>query len=204
MSGWLRVSKWETFQHYGDKRNPVWIKNYIELLHDEAYLGLTLHQRGVLHGVWLSYAAARRQLPDSTAAVSRRLGERVTRATLDALIHAGFLEVSASKALASCEHSARPEEDKEVDKEPLTPSEKGNGKSLRDKGWNPRAQRTNPRAVAKRDKRHASFAAFVSRSWEDYPNTEVLIDELCDRGCARDEAETLVEAERGKRLEVAA
>ena len=96
------------------------------------------------------------------------------------------------------------EEEVEEEELPLTPAQQGDLESLRDKAWNPRALGTNPRAVAERDRRQASLAAFVSRSWEDYPNTEVLIDELCDRGCARDEAETLVEAERGKRLEVAA
>lgn len=98
---WITIPNWPKFQHYDPaKRQPPWIKVYTELLHDEAYLGLSLHARGVLHGLWLEYAMARRQIRDSTATVSRRLGERVSRATLDSLNRAGFIEYSASAPLA--------------------------------------------------------------------------------------------------------
>lgn len=113
---WIVVIGWERFQHYqGGPRadRPPWIKTYVALLHDDAYLRLTLHQRGVLHGLWLEYATARRQLPDSTATISRRLGERVTRATLDALNHAGFITFSASKPLAARYQDASPERERD-------------------------------------------------------------------------------------------
>lgn len=102
----------EGFQHYKD-RTPRWIKNYTELLHDDAYLRLTLVQRGVLHGLWMEYASARRQIPDSTLTVSRRLGQRVTRATLDSLNHAGFIAYSASRPLAERYQPASPEKRRE-------------------------------------------------------------------------------------------
>lgn len=108
MSGWIVIPDWHTFQHYRD-RTPIWIKNYTELMSDDGYLGLTLHQRGVLHGLWMEYARARRQIPDSTSTVSRRLGERVTRATLNALKDAGFIDFSDSKPLAEPEQNASPE-----------------------------------------------------------------------------------------------
>jgi hypothetical protein len=97
---WIIVPNWDRFQHYKD-RNPPWIKNYTELLHDDAYLALSFHQRGVLHGIWLAYAAGHRQLIGDTSALHRQLGQRVTTATLIALNHAGFIEVRASKPLAS-------------------------------------------------------------------------------------------------------
>jgi hypothetical protein len=99
---YIVIENWDGatgFQHYKD-RTPLWIKNYTELMSRDTYLDLTFHQRGVLHGLWLEYARARRQLPDSTVTISRRLGHRVTRATLDALNHAGFITFSASKPLA--------------------------------------------------------------------------------------------------------
>jgi hypothetical protein len=88
----------------------VWVKNYTRLLHDPAYLGLTFHQRGVLHGLWMEYATSNRQIPDSTLTISRRLGERVTRATLDSLARAGLLAFSASRPLAPRYHEASPRE----------------------------------------------------------------------------------------------
>lgn len=98
---WISVRNWRKFQHYDPaKRSPPWIKNYTELMSDDAYLGLSMVQRGVLHGIWMEYARARCQLPDSTAVISRRLGERVTRATLYALNRAGYIDIVASKALA--------------------------------------------------------------------------------------------------------
>ncbi len=113
---WIVIPRWDDFQHYKD-RDPVWIKNHRALLHNDAYIGLTLHQRGVLHGLWLEYAASNREIRDSTSTVTRRLGERVTRATLDALNHAGFLEYSASRPLASCYSREETEREEETDKE---------------------------------------------------------------------------------------
>jgi hypothetical protein len=90
------------------------------LLHDDAYLKLTLHQRGVLHGLWLEYAAAGRQLPDSTATVSRRLGERVTRGTLDALSNAGFIAYCSRPDLDGVYTTSSPEQSREeISKERL-------------------------------------------------------------------------------------
>jgi hypothetical protein len=106
------IPRWEDFQHYGN-RDPVWIKNHTRLLSKDEYLELTFHQRGVLHGLWMEYARARRQLTGSTSAISRRLGGRVTRATLEALNHAGFVDILASELLAERYHDASLEEKRE-------------------------------------------------------------------------------------------
>lgn len=119
---WIVIPRWDGpdgFQHYKN-REPTWIKNYTRLLNDEEYRSLTMHQRGVLHGLWLEYAASNRQIPDSTLSITRRLGERVTRATLEALNHAGFIQFSASKPLATRYQAASTEA--EVDKEKERPS----------------------------------------------------------------------------------
>lgn len=110
---WIVIPKWDGpkgFQHYKD-RAPKWIKNQSTLMAKDEYLGLTFHQRGVLHGLWLEYAASNRQLRDNTLTLTRRLGQRVSRRDLDALNHAGFLEY----ALAPRYHDASLEV--EVDKE---------------------------------------------------------------------------------------
>ncbi len=117
------IPRWDGadgFQHYSN-RDPVWIKNYTRLLHSDEYMGLTLHQRGVLHGLWITYAASGRQIRDSTATVSRQLGHRVSRATLDALNHAGFIEYSASKPLAACYPREEKEKEPPISPKPAVP-----------------------------------------------------------------------------------
>ncbi len=129
--GWIEIPRWDEFQHYKN-RDPVWIKNHRGLLHSDAYMGLTLHQRGVLHGLWLEYAASGRQVRDSTATVSRQLGERVTRPTLDALNHAGFITYSASKPLAQRYHDASLEERESREEQTVLPSVASNPETLWD------------------------------------------------------------------------
>lgn len=119
--GYISVRDWRRFQHYDPaKRTPPWIKNYTELLHDHAYLGLTQTQRAVLHGLWLEYASSGCKVPESTASLSRRLGLRVTKRTLEALNHAGFIDFVASAALADGYHGASPETEVETEKETTT------------------------------------------------------------------------------------
>jgi len=109
---WIEIPNWDRFQHYRD-RNPPWIKNYLELLHDDNYLSLTGHERAVLHGLWLEYASSRRRLRLDTRSISARLNLRVTTATLERLNHAGFVTLSASKALAPRVARGEAEQEKE-------------------------------------------------------------------------------------------
>ena len=96
---WIVVPKWDDFQHY-KHRDPRWIKCYTRLLADDDYLGLTAPQRGVLHGLWMLYAKSGRKVSVNTAKLSRKLGVRVTKHTLQALNDAGFIEFRASSVLA--------------------------------------------------------------------------------------------------------
>jgi len=99
MEGWIVIPNWRRFQHYKD-RQPRWIKVYTELMSDPAFLGLTLAQRGLLISLWLEYARSRGAIKMHTSTIARQVGERVFTAQLEALNHAGFIEVSASKPLA--------------------------------------------------------------------------------------------------------
>lgn len=108
MDGWIVIPNWDRFQHYKN-RDPTWIKNYVSLLHDPAYAELTWAQRGILHAIWLEYAASHRAITGSTSGVSRALGGRVTAAQLKALNDAGFIRLSASRPLAPRYHDASPE-----------------------------------------------------------------------------------------------
>lgn len=120
---WIVVAHWdgpEGFQHYKD-RAPIWIKNYTELLASDDYIGLTFHQRGILHGLWLEYATANRQLTDSTLTLGRRLGQRILTRDLEALNHAGFIHFSASKPASIVASTPASTEKKRV-RTPLPPT----------------------------------------------------------------------------------
>jgi hypothetical protein len=113
---WLVMDRWDDFQHPDATRTgvPPWIKTYTRLLANDEFLTLSHHLRGVLLGLWLEYATARRQLRDSTVALSRRLGHRVTTHDLEALNHAGFIHFSASKPASNlASKPARPEKRRE-------------------------------------------------------------------------------------------
>lgn len=84
------ISNWDDFQHYKNRDVP-WIKSYTRLMAKDEYLELSFHLRGILHSLWLEYAASNRQLRDSTVALTRRLGQRVTMRDLETLNHAGFI-----------------------------------------------------------------------------------------------------------------
>ena len=113
---WIVMPRWDEFQHRDMARSdvPPWVKNYTKLLHDDAYLTLSSHQRAVLHGLWLSYASARRQLPLNTRSLTRQLQLRVMRRDLEALNHAGFIEFSASKPAGA--HAVPEKRREEVEK----------------------------------------------------------------------------------------
>jgi hypothetical protein len=128
---------WSTYQHYKTQTRPPWIKLYVHLLHDDEWLSLTPEQRSALQGIWLLYAESARKLPENTASLSRQLGQRITKRTLKSLSDAGFIEFHSRASLEQLYSNSTLEENR-IEKNPLTPSERGN-KSLRATGQNPRA-----------------------------------------------------------------
>lgn len=119
---WISVRNWRKFQHYDPaKRRPVWIKNNLDLLAKDEYRELTAHQRAVLHGLWLEYASSGCQLRVNTASLSARLNLRVSSRQLKALSDAGFIDIVASKALASGYQDASPEVEKRREENPSLP-----------------------------------------------------------------------------------
>jgi hypothetical protein len=97
----VEARNFDRLRHYGD-RPPVWIKSPIALLEDDAYLGLTGHERGVLHGLWLlcaklEYDGLWPRLPFNTRYLSRQLGLRVKAADLEALADSHVIEILDSE-----------------------------------------------------------------------------------------------------------
>ena len=110
---WIEIVDWDRFQHYKN-RNPPWIKNYLELLHNHNYLSLPPATQALLHKLWLLYASTRRTIPLDTRYVSRAVQQRVTNKQLESLNHAGFIRIVASKPLASRARSREVEKEKNV------------------------------------------------------------------------------------------
>jgi hypothetical protein len=104
---WFDDERGEGFQHYRD-RDPIWIKNYTRLLSHDAYTNLSHHLRGILHSLWMEYARSSRRLRGDTLTLSRRLGQRVLTRDIEALSHAGFVELIASDVLATRLQDASP------------------------------------------------------------------------------------------------
>lgn len=94
MDGWIVIPNWSRFQHYKD-RNPSWIKVYTELNSRAEWLSLTWQQRGVLVTIWAEFARAHGTVRVSD--VSRLCHQPLRTRHLEALIDAGFIEVSASR-----------------------------------------------------------------------------------------------------------
>lgn len=156
--GYIYVKNWETFQHYGDRR-PIWIKNYVALLDDDEYLALDASSRALLHGLWMLVArTSNGRLVASRSRIATLLGLR--RCNLEPLIHAGFIEICASKAASNRASKAASPEEKRV-KNPPTPLTGGNGS---------RENRTNPRALVEdleRAERRAKQLAICRRMWRE-------------------------------------
>lgn len=120
---WIVIPNWEKFQHYKD-RGPKWIKNYTRLLSNDDYLMLTGNRRALLHGLWLVFASS--GLGDDLSEtcvrldvqlLNRRLGLAAKMADYEALNHAGFIALSASKPLSKRNQVASPEVETETEAE---------------------------------------------------------------------------------------
>ena len=105
---WIVIRNWDRFQHYRDRR-PPWIKCYLELMSDDAYLELSSNRRALLHGLWMTFALSRGVVTANTRRLSELVHQRVTSQDLQALSQAGFIQLVASKPLAL--PLAEPEQD---------------------------------------------------------------------------------------------
>lgn len=124
---WIYIVNWDDYQH-GHKRGYPWFKVYHELLHNDRFLRLTAADRGILICLFMcaSESGDGRVSADSTL-LARRLNVR--RVSLEPLIHAGFIELRASKALSKRSPTASTESDEQTDRE--VPKEDQSPPSLR-------------------------------------------------------------------------
>jgi hypothetical protein len=185
--GWIVVRKWEKFQHYKD-RQPAWIKLYTELASNAEWLSLSDADRGVLTLIWIEYARSRNQLETNLMTIgsqNRPLLRRIR--SLKRLSDAGFIDIVASKPLAR-----------------VLAQKKSTTYSSKDALA--REANREPRASAKEKDSAATglykefLRPFVARFYDEYPDKDVFIDELTDRGATVAEALELIEDERRRRV----
>jgi hypothetical protein len=116
---YIHIRNWDRYQHPDTRRGErpmAWIKDFTSQIHELAYRQLTFAERGLLHSLREMYALNRRDgIEIAQGSLHSLLGQRVTNVQLERLNHAGFIEFSASKTLASCKQAAST--DKDIDKE---------------------------------------------------------------------------------------
>jgi hypothetical protein len=115
ISGWIVVRNWDKFQHYSERR-PVWIKLYTDINSSDEWLELSTAARGMLTTIWAEYARSGGHL--RVEKCMQLCGKSARSAHIDSLIHAGFIQVVASKPLAQRREE---EEKKDLKSLPLTP-----------------------------------------------------------------------------------
>jgi len=104
---WITIPSWDRHQHYKDRDAP-WNKLYLELQDKPEWVELPWSHRGMLVTLWIAFARSNGQL--RVKHVARLCQARVRLEHLEALNHAGFIELSASKPLAL---RARPDRGRE-------------------------------------------------------------------------------------------
>jgi hypothetical protein len=100
---YLRVKKWEEFQHYKD-RNPPWIKLHRGILDDYEFSCLQDASKAHLMLIWVFASQNGGKIPEDANFLQRKLG-LAKPPDLEILINHGFLirEQVASNALAESE-----------------------------------------------------------------------------------------------------
>lgn len=98
MDSWIVIPNWDRFQHYGNRRDTPWIKVYTELNSRDEWLQLGVAERGLLCTIWLEFARAGGQCRASK--VQSLCTKSARSSHWQALIDAGFIQLSASRPLA--------------------------------------------------------------------------------------------------------
>ena len=125
---YIWISRWEDFQHYRPRRDrgPAWIKTHTSQLSDSRYLELTDRQRSLLHDLRMMFATFRGRLTHDCAMLARQRNAQTRRDDVEALVHAGHIEVVSREVLEKrLEHffkSRSPEVEVEEEKEKEEPT----------------------------------------------------------------------------------
>jgi hypothetical protein len=86
---WIVVPRWWRFQIQGLAEPPRWVRTYTSWLHDDAWQGLSLASKGLLHAILLAYAE--RDGVVTVRELNELTGGRAGYHQLDSLGQAGFV-----------------------------------------------------------------------------------------------------------------
>ena len=97
----LSVAHNARYQHYGERRNPPWIKLYREFMSDYTLQQMTVESRLFFACCFLLASETGNKIPFDVQYLSQRLGFTVTLSVISPLINGGCLLASvASRTLA--------------------------------------------------------------------------------------------------------
>lgn len=94
MSQWIEIPHWDRYQRGND---GPWIRDWVAQLDHPDYLELSFAQRGLLHDLRLYNRVTHSRVPFDVSSLARRFQQKVRHDTLEALIHAGFIEVTGGR-----------------------------------------------------------------------------------------------------------
>lgn len=114
----LIPKNWSKFQHY-KKRDPIWIKLHRSLLNNYEFMRLPIASKALAPLLWLlasEYEGGRITDPLDAVAFRLRLSLDDLNSALKPLIDADFFSLD-SKPLARRKRAARPEKERETERE---------------------------------------------------------------------------------------
>jgi hypothetical protein len=125
---WIVIPGWDKFQHRDagrSGRGVIWIRDYADQHHKDAYRDLPYHLRGLLRDLRLAFASSQGQVKLQPTSLGRRFGQRTRLAHIERLAEAGFIVISASKPPALSQQAAGLDVDVDV---PPNPRKRGRAK----------------------------------------------------------------------------
>jgi hypothetical protein len=100
---YIWVNRWDEFQTFQIKRGkpwaPPWIRTYTAQLSDERYLDLTDRQRALLHDLRMVFAMTKGRTRCDHRTIGQYRHIRTRYADLEALNHAGFIDICSRTVL---------------------------------------------------------------------------------------------------------
>lgn len=102
MAGFLSVTNWHEYQHYRD-RTPIWVKFYVEILHDEKLKKLPIPTRLLWDQMLLLAATFQNSVPNSPELIAELTGipPETCREAIQDLLQGRWLREKTTRRAAS-------------------------------------------------------------------------------------------------------
>lgn len=139
MGGFLAVTNWNRYQHYRD-RTPVWVKYYVDVVHDEKLKRLPIATRLLWDQMLLLAATFQNSVPNSPELVGNLTGidPELVREGIEQLVAGKWLREKQTRRSASKIASLEVRSKNKRKEGPLAPASAGGPSRLRavnEHGW---------------------------------------------------------------------